>query len=236
MNESIDLLPFGGGPMLGRKRRALATLCILARSGFALALGLSLISDPAMVLDEFGYKQNPSGQLLVEKLAGIWVTVWAVYTIYIAGLGSVEDKKANAVMNFLGTAACIYIASQTDMSAGTAAAPKGKKAAAAAAPPHLDLMQVYIVTGVFTLITDGLTFLLCGAGPNIVRVNENTFSRLNSSEDAYKDQVLSMQNDGDVTVIKRINSHTQLFSMRASNASEMRGDRETVDKHTKKLA
>ena len=49
MNESVDLLPFAGGPMVGRKRRALAALCLLARSGAALVLGATLILEPKTV-------------------------------------------------------------------------------------------------------------------------------------------------------------------------------------------
>ena len=40
--------------------------------------------------------------------------------------------------------------------------------------------------------------------------------RLNSAEDSFTDNLLSAQSDGDVTTIKRINSHTQLFSTTAA--------------------
>jgi hypothetical protein len=214
MNESVDLLPFpGGGPLKGKKRRALSTLCILARAGFALALGLSLITDPAMVLAEFSYRPNPSGQMLIEQLAGVWVTVWGLYTVYIAGLGSVGDKKANAVMNFLGTLACIIIASQTDPEREE---PPKRGKAQQPPPSDWNLTQVYVITGVFTLVTDGLTFLLCGAGPTIVTLSNGSFMRLNAAEDSFTDNLLSAQSDGDVTTIKRINSHTQLFSTTAA--------------------
>jgi hypothetical protein len=51
MNESVDLMPFGG-PIVGRKRRALAALCLLVRSGSALVLGATLILEPKTVLTE----------------------------------------------------------------------------------------------------------------------------------------------------------------------------------------
>jgi hypothetical protein len=196
---------------VGRKRRALSTLCILIRAGFALALGLSLVSDPAMVLSEFSYKPNPSGQLLIERLAGIWITVWGLYTIYIAGLGGVGDKKANAVLNFLGTLACIFIASQVDPPHTSNASSK-RGAVVETQPLGWDLTQVYLTTGFFTLVTDGVTFVLCGAGPRVIKISENSFIRLNTAEDSFKNNLLSGNSDGDVTVIKRINSHTQLFS------------------------
>ena len=235
MNESVEAMPFplGGGPLVGRKRRALSTLCILIRAGFALALGLSLVSDPAMVLSEFSYKPNPSGQLLIERLAGVWITVWGLYTIYvcanclitsenadsemlsrslqIAGLGGVGDKKANAVLNFLGTLACIFIASQVDPP-HTSNAPSKRGAVVETQPLGWDLTQVYLTTGFFTLVTDGVTFVLCGAGPRVIKISENSFIRLNTAEDSFKNNLLSGNSDGDVTVIKRINSHTQLFS------------------------
>jgi hypothetical protein len=76
MNESVDLLPFSGGPLIGRKRRALAALCLLTRSGAALVLGATLILEPKTVLAEFGYNQGKASQdsdVLIEQLLGVCV-------------------------------------------------------------------------------------------------------------------------------------------------------------------
>jgi hypothetical protein len=74
MNESVDLLPFSGGPIIGRKRRALAALCLLTRSGAALVLGATLILEPKTVLAEFGYNQGNASRdsdVLIEQLLGV---------------------------------------------------------------------------------------------------------------------------------------------------------------------
>lgn len=74
MNESVDLLPFSGGPIVGRKRRALAALCLLTRSGAALVLGATLILEPKTVLAEFGYNQGNASRdsdVLIEQLLGV---------------------------------------------------------------------------------------------------------------------------------------------------------------------
>lgn len=198
MNESVDLLPFMGGPLIGRKRRALAALCLLTRSGAALTLGSTLILEPKTVLAEFGYNQgaaSAASDVLIEQLLGIWMCAWALFSIYTIGFGSVQDKKACSVTNAAATLLCVLTASQTPGFGGTRS-----------------LTKLYLELAAVTLLTDGLTFFLCGAGPRLVRVNSNSWIRLNSDEDAYKDPMLSGGSNGEVTTIKRINSHTQLFT------------------------
>jgi len=198
MNESVDLLPFSGGPLIGRKRRALAALCLLTRSGAALVLGATLILEPKTVLAEFGYNQGKASQdsdVLIEQLLGVWMCAWAFFSIYTIGFGSVQDKKACSVTNAAATLVCVFVASQTEGA-------NGKR----------DLTMLYLELAALVLVTDGLTFLLCGAGPKLVRVNSNSWIRLNSDEDQFKDTMLSSGQKGEVTTIKRINSHTQLFT------------------------
>jgi hypothetical protein len=40
--------------------------------------------------------------------------------------------------------------------------------------------MLYLELAALVLVTDGLSFLLCGAGPKLVRVNSNSWIRLNS--------------------------------------------------------
>mmetsp|Transcript_11744 Transcript_11744/g.19961 ORF Transcript_11744/g.19961 Transcript_11744/m.19961 type:complete len:122 (-) Transcript_11744:209-574(-) len=75
--------------------------------------------------------------------------------------------------------------------------------------------QLYLELAALILTTDGLTFFLCGAGPRMVRINSNTWLRMNADEDTYKDPMLAGGSSGETTTMKRINSHTQLFTREA---------------------
>jgi len=209
MNESVDLMPLGG-PIIGRKRRALAALCLLTRAGAAIVLGATLIFEPKTVLAEFGYNQGKATSLsdvLIEQLLGVWISSWAIFSIYTIGFGSVQDKKACAVTNAVATLLCVLVASQTPGTGGTR-----------------DLTFLYIELAVVVLVTDGLTFFLCGAGPKMVRVNSKTWIRLNADSDSYKDPMLGGVSNGDVTTIKRINSHTQLFTTSHEESPAKKGN------------
>mmetsp|Transcript_45544 Transcript_45544/g.91943 ORF Transcript_45544/g.91943 Transcript_45544/m.91943 type:complete len:208 (-) Transcript_45544:222-845(-) len=200
MNESVDLMPFGG-PLIGRKRRALAALCLLTRSGSALVLGATLILEPKTVLVEFGYNQGVAvkeSDVLIEQLLGVWMCAWALFSIYTIGFGSVQDKKACAVTNAVATLVCVGVASSTPGVGGAR-----------------DLSKLYLELAALILTTDGLTFFLCGAGPRMVRINSNTWLRMNADEDTYKDPMLAGGSSGETTTMKRINSHTQLFTREA---------------------
>jgi len=48
-----------------------------------------------------------------------------------------------------------------------------------------------------------------------VRINSNTWLRMNADEDTYKDPMLAGGSSGETTTMKRINSHTQLFTREA---------------------
>jgi len=50
----------------------------------------------------------------------------------------------------------------------------------------------------------------------MVRVNSKTWIRLGADADEYKDPMMGGDANGDVTTIKRINSHTQLFTTTSS--------------------
>jgi hypothetical protein len=206
MNESIDNLPFTGGRVVGRKRRALAALTLLTRSGAALMLGATLIHEPKTVLTEFGYNQGAASSesdTLVEMILGVWICAWALFSIYTIGFGSVQDKKACAVTNAAATCVCVAVASATPGFGGLR-----------------DLSALYLELAAAVVLCDSLTFLLCGAGPRLVRVNSKSWIRLDSDEDAYKDPMLNSAVHAEVTTIKRINSHTQLFTRSSAAGSD----------------
>ena len=124
-----------------------------------------------------------------------------MFSIYTIGFGSVQDKKACAVTNASAALVCVWVASQNE-----------------GVNQKRDLSNLYLELGALVLLTDGLTFFLCGAGPRMVRVNSNSWIRLNSGEDEFKDPLMASGVAGEVTTIKRINSHTQLFT-RTSEAA-----------------
>jgi hypothetical protein len=112
----------------------------------------------------------------------VWVCAWALFSIYTIGLGSVQDKKACAVTNACATLVCVRVALQSEGVNRKRDLTNLYLEVAVGRPPHRARTRVSLALtpGGFlrwlpllicnrhqalTLLTDGLTFSLCGAGP-----------------------------------------------------------------------
>jgi len=200
MNESVDAM----NPLdksYGRKRRTLAGLASLSRTFVQVAFSAVPLcvpatfatrdanpALPASLLRILHSDQVASDATQVSMILGLVLLAWAAFCVYITGLGSVEDKKAAATLDLVCAIGFLFLET-TD-----------------------PVLNAFTKVCLAAAVLDLLVIIFAGAGPKLVRVSSNAWLRLNAGEDVTKDALVNSSEDGEVTVIRRINSHAQLIS------------------------